>query len=95
MSFIVCSKLRVSQFLSTLERRKRVVGYVFLPGNSVHSLTHFTLPLIRIDYTSPPQYRQAALRVLKPILTAKMFKKKLNYLNIFFCLNKYPKNLSK
>ena len=76
MSFIVCSKLRVSQFLSTLERRKRVVGYVFLPGNSVHSLTHFTLPLIRIDYTSPPQYRQAALRVLKPILTAKMFKKK-------------------
>ena len=84
MSFIVCSKLRVSQFLSTLERR-----------NSVHSLTHFTLPLIRIDYTSPPQYRQAALRVLKPILTAKMFKKNLNYLNIFFCLNKYPKNLSK
>ena len=95
MSFIVCSKLRVSQFLSTLERRKRVVGYVFLPGNSVHSLTHFTLPLIRIDYTSPPQYRQAALRVLKPILTAKMFKKNLNYLNIFFCLNEYPKNLSK
>ena len=75
MSFIVCSKLRVSQFLSTLERRKRVVGYVFLPENSVHLLTHFTLPLTRIDYASLPQYHQAGLRVLKPTLTAKMFKK--------------------
>ena len=32
-------------------------------------------PLIRIDYTSPPQSCQAALWVPEPILTAKMFKK--------------------
>ena len=36
---------------------------------------NFTRPFIRIDYTSPPQSRQAALRVFEPILTAKMFKK--------------------
>ena len=35
----------------------------------------FTRPLIRIDYTSPAQSRQAALRVSEPILTAKIFKK--------------------
>ena len=35
----------------------------------------FTRPLIRIDYTSPAQSRQAALRVPEPILTAKIFKK--------------------
>ena len=35
----------------------------------------FTCPLIRINYTSPSKYCQAALRVSKPILTAKMFKK--------------------
>ena len=34
----------------------------------------FTRLLIRIDYTSPAQSRQAALRVPEPILTAKMFK---------------------
>ena len=36
---------------------------------------NFTRPLIRIDYTSPPQFRQGALRVSEPILTAKTFKK--------------------
>ena len=36
---------------------------------------NFTRPVIRIDYTSPPQSREAALRVPEPILTAKMFKK--------------------
>ena len=36
---------------------------------------NFARPLIRIDYTSPPQSRQTALRVPEPILTAKMFKK--------------------
>ena len=35
---------------------------------------NFTRPLIRIDYTSPPQTREAALRVPEPILTAKMCK---------------------
>ena len=36
---------------------------------------NFTGPLTRIDYTSPPQSRQSALRVPEPILTAKMIKK--------------------
>ena len=85
----VCTKLTMSQFLSTLEGRKRVVGYSFLPKNF---LPNFIRPLIRIDYTSPPQSCQAALRVPEPILTAKMFKKNLNYLNIFFYLNKSQKN---
>ena len=35
---------------------------------------NFTRPLIRIDYTSPPKTRQAALRVPESILTGKMFK---------------------
>ena len=35
----------------------------------------FTSPLKRINYTSPPQSHQAALRVSEPILTAEMFKK--------------------
>ena len=43
---------------------------------------NFIRPLVRIDYTSPPQSGQTALRVHEPILTAKMFKKNLNYLNI-------------
>ena len=36
---------------------------------------NLTRPLKKIDYTSPPQSRQAALRVTEPILAAKMFKK--------------------
>ena len=36
---------------------------------------NFTRPLKKIDYTSSPQFRQAALRVSGPTLTAKMFKK--------------------
>ena len=52
---------------------------------------NFTRPLIRIDYTSTPQSRQAALKVPKPILTAKMLKKNLNYLRIFFYFNKSQK----
>ena len=41
----------------------------------------FTRPLIRIDQTSPAQ---SVLRIPEPILTAKMFKNNLNYLNTFF-----------
>ena len=48
---------------------------------------NFTRPLIRIKYTSTRQSRQAALKVPKSILTTKMFKKKLNYLIIFFYFN--------
>ena len=55
-----------------LRGTKKVVGYSFLPKNF---LPNFICPLIRIDYTSPPQSCQAALRVPEPILTAKMFKK--------------------
>ena len=36
---------------------------------------NFTRLLITIDYTSPPQSCQAALRVPELTLTAKMFKK--------------------
>ena len=36
---------------------------------------NFTCPLLRIDYTSPFQSCQAALRLPEPNLTAKMFKK--------------------
>ena len=36
---------------------------------------NFRRVLIRIDYTFPPQSCQATLRVLEPILTAKMFQK--------------------
>ena len=50
----------------------------------------FTRPLIRIDQTSPAQ---SVLRIPEPILTAKMFKKNLNYLNIFFYLDKSQKNI--
>ena len=53
------------------------------------SKLNFTLPLIRNDYTSPPQSPQAALRVTEPILTA------VNYLNIFFYLSNSQKNLLK
>ena len=38
---------------------------------------NLTRPLKKIDYTSPPQSRQAALRVTEPTLAAKMFKKML------------------
>ena len=50
----------------------------------------FTRPLIRIDRTAPAQ---SVLRIPEPILTAKMFKKNLNYLNIFFYLDKSQKNI--
>ena len=53
---------------------------------------NFTRRLIRIDYTSPLQSRRAALRVPEPSLSVK---KKLNYLNIFFYLNKSQKILLK
>ena len=33
--YIVCMKLIISQFLSTLVGRKRVIGYAHLPGNSI------------------------------------------------------------
>ena len=46
-------------------------GWICLPTGKLN----FTCPLIRIDYTYPPQSRQAALGVLELILTAKMFKK--------------------
>ena len=46
-------------------------GWICLPTWKLN----FTRPLIRIDYTSPPQYRPANLRFPEPILTAKMFKK--------------------
>ena len=36
----------------------------------------FTHPLIRIDYTSPPQSTEAALSVAEPVPTTKMLKKK-------------------
>ena len=53
---------------------------------------NFTRPLVTIDYTSPPQYHQAALRVPEPTLTAKMFKKsKLS--KHFFYLNKSQKKI--
>ena len=38
-------------------------------------ILHFTHPSIRIDYTSPPQSPQAALRVAELVETAKMSKK--------------------
>ena len=44
----------MSQFLSTLEVRKTVVGCTLLPGYH---------PSIRINYASPSQSPQAALRV--------------------------------
>ena len=34
---IVCTKIIMSQFLSTLEGRKRVVGRALRPGNSFHT----------------------------------------------------------
>ena len=67
----------MSQFLSTLEGRERVVG---------HALTwklDFPRPLIRIGRKTPLQSHQAALRVPEPILTAKMFKK--SKLSKHFC----------
>ena len=70
-------------------RRKKKGGWICL---STWKLD-FTRPLIRIDYTSSAQSRQAALRVPEPILTAKMFQKNLNYGNIFFYLNKSEKNI--
>ena len=54
---------------------------------------NFTRPLMRIDYTSPPKSRQAALRAPEPILKAKMFKK-IEFKH-FFYLNKSQKNLLK
>ena len=67
---VIRSKLITSQFLSTLEVRKMVVGCALLPGNSnLH-------PLIKIDYTSLPQSSQAALSVAEPVPTTKMLKKK-------------------
>ena len=36
---------------------------------------NFTRPLIRIDYTYPPQSREAASTVPEPILTPKVFEK--------------------
>ena len=63
---------------------------------------NFIRPLIRIDYTSPPQSRQAALRVPEPILKLSVqlslqlkCSKKFDYLSIFFYLNKSQKNLLK
>ena len=46
-------------------------GWMYAPTWNLN----FTRPLIRIDYTSRPQSRQAALSVTEPILTAKMFRK--------------------
>ena len=60
----------MSQFLSTLEGRI-CGGWIFAPTWKLS----FTLPLIRIDYTSSPQSLEAALRVPEPILTDKMLKK--------------------
>ena len=51
---------------------------------------NFTCLSIRIDYTFPPQSRQAALKVPEPILIVKMFKKsKLS--KHFFYWNKSQK----
>ena len=72
-------------------RREKKDGWICPPTRKLN----FTRPLIRIDYTSTPQPRQAGLRVPKPILTAKMFKKNISYLSIFFYFNKSQKNLLK
>ena len=59
------SKLIISHFLSTLEQRKRVLDIE----------TQFHTLLITIDFRSPSESHQAALRVPEPILKSKMFKK--------------------
>ena len=56
--------------LSMHLRREKKGGWIYPPTWKLN----FTRPLIRIDYTFPPQSRQGALRVPEPILLAKMFK---------------------
>ena len=68
----------MSQFLSTLGRKKG--DWTCPPAWKLD----FTCPLIRIDYTSPPQSCQAALRISGTILTAEMFKKTWIILTISF-----------
>ena len=46
-------------------------NWIFPPTGKLN----FTRPLIRIDYTYPPQSRKAASTVPEPILTPKVFKK--------------------
>ena len=65
----ICSKLIISQFLSTLEVRKS--GWM-CPATWILDFTH---PSIRIDCKSPPQSPQAALRVAEHVPTAIMSKK--------------------
>ena len=68
---VICSKLIMSQFLSTLDVRKRVVGCILLLAFSILHIPQLKLTI----HTSPPQSPQAALRVAELVPTAKMSKK--------------------
>ena len=57
--------------LSKYFRGEKKSGWICPPTWNLN----FTSPLLRIDYTSPFQSCQAALRLSEPNLTAKMFKK--------------------
>ena len=71
--YVVSSKLIMSQFLSTLQVRKWVVGYARPPTWKLD----FTHSSIRIGSTLPPQSPRVALRVAELVPTVKMLKKVL------------------
>ena len=71
--YVVSSKHIMSQFLSTLQVRKWVVGYARPPTWKLD----FTHSSIRIGSTLPPQSPRVALRVAELVPAVKMLKKVL------------------
>ena len=72
-NLVIHSKIIMSQFLSNLEVRKRVVGCALLPANSTLHISQYELTMhCHPSPPIPPPPPQAALRVAGLVQTAKM-----------------------